>query len=76
MIIQKKWLEWLPWAEFGYNTSVHPSTKITPFEAVYDVPPPSMISYIPGTAKVQAVDDMLRSRDEILRDLRKNLVVA
>jgi hypothetical protein len=65
----KKWLEWLPWAEFNYNTSVHSSTKITPFEAVYGVPPPSMISYIPGTAKVQAVDYIMRSRDEILRDL-------
>ncbi|XP_011000836.1 PREDICTED: uncharacterized protein LOC105108282 [Populus euphratica] len=72
----KKWLEWLSWAEFSYNTSVHSSTKITPFEAVYDVPPPSMILYIPGTTKVQAVDDMLRSRDEILRDLRKNFVAT
>jgi hypothetical protein len=35
-----------------------------------------MISYILGTAKVQAVDDMLRSTDEILRDLHKNLVVV
>jgi hypothetical protein len=72
----KKWLEWLPWAEYSYNTSVHSSTKMSPFEAVYGVSPPSMISYIPGTARVQDVDDMLRSRDDILRDLRKNLVAA
>jgi hypothetical protein len=49
---------------------------MSPFEAVYGVSPPSMLSYIPGTAKVQDVDDMLRSRDDILRDLRKNLVAA
>jgi hypothetical protein len=48
----KKWLEWLPWAEYSYNTSVHSSTKMSPFEAVYGVSPPSMLSYIPGTAKV------------------------
>ena len=49
---------------------------MSPFEAVYGVSPPSMVLYIPGTAKVQDVDDMLRSRDDILRDLRKNLVAA
>ncbi|XP_068647418.1 uncharacterized protein [Aristolochia californica] len=31
----RKWIEWVPWAEFSYNTSIHSSTKMTPFEAVY-----------------------------------------
>lgn len=72
----KKWFEWVAWAEYSYNTSVHSSTKISPFEAVYGQPPPTLLSYIPGTTKVQAVEDLLRSRGEILRELRRNLADA
>ena len=36
----KKWMEWLSWAEYGYNTTTHSATKMCPFEAVYVVPPP------------------------------------
>jgi hypothetical protein len=72
----KKWMEWLSWAEYSYNTSVHTATKISPFEAVYGVPPPSLLSYVPGTTKIQAVDDLLHSRTELLQDLRLNLNVA
>ncbi|KAL5777367.1 hypothetical protein ACOSP7_010293 [Xanthoceras sorbifolium] len=72
----KKWIDWLSWAEYSYNTSVHSVTKVSPFEAVYGVPPPTMLSYVPGTTKVQAVDDYLRTRTEILQDLRQNLTVV
>ena len=65
----KRWVEWISWAEYSYNTSVHSSTKISPFEAVYGVPPPSLVSYIPNTTQVQAVDNYLRDRDGILREL-------
>ena len=71
-----KWVEWVAWAEYSYNTSIHSSTKISPFEAVYGQPPPTLLSYILGTTKVQAVDDLLRSRDDILCALRRNLIVA
>ena len=73
---QQKWVEWVPWAEFSYNTSTHSSTKFSPFEAVYGVPSPSFLSYIPGTARVQAVDEYLQDRDEILKELRHNLRMA
>nr|XP_034886896.1 uncharacterized protein LOC118027607 [Populus alba] len=72
----KGWVEWLAWAECGYNTAVHSATKMSPFEAVYGVPPPNMSSYIPGTTKVQEVDNLLRTREVILRDLRRNLLEA
>ena len=72
----KKWVEWIPWAEFSYNTSIHSATKITPFEAVYGKPPPSLLTYVPGTARVQAVDEYLQDRDQILRELRRNLQIS
>ncbi|KAL5769700.1 hypothetical protein ACOSP7_013854 [Xanthoceras sorbifolium] len=65
------------------SSSYHPQTdgqtevlNLSPFEAVYGVPPPTMLSYVPGTTKVQVVDDYLRTRTEILQDLRQNLTVA
>ncbi|KAL9447417.1 hypothetical protein AB3S75_014979 [Citrus x aurantiifolia] len=72
----RKWTEWIPWAEFSYNTFIHSSTKMTPFETVYGFPPPSPLAYVPGTSRVQAVDEYLRDRDAILRELRHNLSVA
>ena len=46
---------------------------MTPFEAVYGIPPPNLLSYIPGMTKVQAVDGYLRDRSTILRELQHNL---
>jgi len=72
----RKWIDWIPWAKFSYNTSVHSATKMTPFEAVYGVPPLNLLMYVPGTSNVQAVDGYLRNRDAILCELRKNLSLA
>jgi hypothetical protein len=47
--------QWLPLVEWWYNTSYHTTTRMTPFEAVYGKKPPSVLSYLPGTLKVQAV---------------------
>jgi hypothetical protein len=69
----KQWLSWLPWAEYWYNTNGQGSIKMTPFEAVYGRLPPRLLTYVPGTIKVAAVDEVLRSRDEILALLQHNL---
>jgi hypothetical protein len=33
------WLEWLPWAEYYYNTMFHSALYTTPFQIVYGLPP-------------------------------------
>ncbi|CAA0831446.1 Uncharacterized mitochondrial protein AtMg00860, partial [Striga hermonthica] len=41
----KRWENYLPWAEYWYNTTYHSSTKATPFELVYGRKPPTIVSY-------------------------------
>nr|GEW21989.1 retrotransposable element Tf2 [Tanacetum cinerariifolium] len=72
----KKWNEWLPWAEYNYNTSIHTSTKMMPFQVVYGRLPPKLVPYISGTTKVQEVDEYLCDRDEVLMQLRHNLLAS
>jgi hypothetical protein len=36
-------------------TTYHIATRMTPFEALYGQKPPSVLSYLPSTSKVQAV---------------------
>ena len=49
---------------------------MTPFEAVYGHNPPSVLSYLLGTLKIQAVDQTLTVQEDILRTLKENLVMA
>lgn len=56
----KKWMEWLPWAEFSNNTSTHTSIGVPPFQVVYRLPPPIVTTYVPETSKVEAIDAYLK----------------
>ena len=71
-----EWVEWLPLCEHWFNTNFHVSAKCTPFEALYGIPPPKLLDYIPGTIKVEAVDRQLHSKQELIAVLRHNLVQA
>jgi len=53
------WVQWLPLAEWWYNTNYHATTKMTPYETIYGQLPPSPTSYIQGCSKVQAVNQLL-----------------
>nr|DAD21298.1 TPA_asm: hypothetical protein HUJ06_022761 [Nelumbo nucifera] len=46
------WIKWLSLAEWWYKTTFHSTSKTTPFQALYGYPPPTLISYIPGTTQV------------------------
>jgi hypothetical protein len=50
--MKNQWAQWLPLAEWWYNTSYHTTTRMTPFEAVYGKNTPSVLSYMPGVSKV------------------------
>jgi hypothetical protein len=72
----KKWAEWLPAAEWWYNTSYHSSIKTTPFEALYGYPPPQLhhIS-VPCDAHPDA-QVTLQQKKSMLKVLQTNLLKA
>jgi len=72
----KGWVKWLLLAEWWYNTNIHASTKLSPFEFVYGYPAPKLIPYTPGTTQIQEVENTLKTRDEIIHILRANLQLA
>ena len=49
---------------------------MTHYEVVYGQQPPSMVSYLPSTSKVNAVDSFLQNREATLVTLKGNLVMA
>ena len=72
----KRWLFWLSWAEFSYNTAYHSSTKITPFEVVYGQPPPTVTPYEPGTTRSANAGRSLAAKNKMLTLLKPNLLAA
>ena len=73
----KQWVKWLAWAELSYNTTVRTATLMTPFEALYGQPPPSILPYVKGSSRVNdEVDHLMKERDEILGVLKANLLKA
>jgi hypothetical protein len=72
----RQWLQWLPWAEFCYNSAYQSSLHTSPLWVVFgrDPPPhPSVCSYEPGTTRVPAVAQQLAERDEFLTEIRDRL---
>jgi hypothetical protein len=72
----RSWLQWLPWAEFCYNSSFQASLKTSSFRVVYGRDPPSLCAYSPGEARAPAVNAQLTARDKFLLEIRERLVQA
>ncbi|KAL4576939.1 hypothetical protein LXL04_013040 [Taraxacum kok-saghyz] len=69
----RTWSLWILWAEFWYNSTFHSTTGKTPFEIVYGRPAPSVVQFVPGEVRVDAVITELLDRDEVLRQLKVQL---
>ena len=66
----KQWVKWLALAELWYNTTFHSAIGMTPFQAVYGLPPPIHSPYIPGDSNNELVDRVCLSRELTLQLLR------
>jgi hypothetical protein len=54
-------LQWLPWAEYVFNTAYQSSLRDTPLRVVYGRDPPSIRSYELGETRVA---DVARTMEE------------
>jgi hypothetical protein len=66
----------MSWAEYCYNTSYHSALCATPFEVVYGRSPPPLLAYKAGSAQTDAVNGLLRDRDEVLAEICERLFQA
>jgi hypothetical protein len=71
----RKWISWLPLAEYWYNTNYHTSLKSTPFEALYGYAPPLISEIMVSGPDSQAVDFITHKQQMIAR-LKENLAQA
>lgn len=71
-----KWLQFLPWAEFWYNTSYQISSQMTPFEVVYGRKPPTITGYLRASTTNILLEDQFLERDTVLSLLKTNLLKA
>nr|GEV63184.1 Ty3/gypsy retrotransposon protein [Tanacetum cinerariifolium]GEV63232.1 Ty3/gypsy retrotransposon protein [Tanacetum cinerariifolium] len=69
----KAWIEFLPWAEFWYNTAFQTSIGVTPFKVVYGRDPPSAITRSFCDDTPDDVIEQLQKRDALLAQLKINL---
>jgi ribosomal protein L21E len=72
----KKWAEWLPAAEWWYNSSYHTSLKSTPFEALYGYAPPPIHGISIPCDVTPEVEVTLQEKDRIMKSLQQNLLQA
>jgi len=70
------WHQFLPLAEWSFNTAAHSSTGLSPFEIIYGKTPPSIPNYLFGSSTVEAVDSLLSSRTQTLNILHRKLQKA
>ncbi|KAI9197916.1 hypothetical protein LWI28_006604 [Acer negundo] len=73
---QKRWKEYISWAEYWYNTSHHASINMSPFEVMYGRSSPMLRTYEKGTARNEKVKRELIAREEVVAKVKKKFEKA
>lgn len=68
-----KWVQWLPLAEWWYNTSYHSVTGVSTYEVLYGKPPPTHLPYLASSSPLESVDRNLSASERIIQHLKGNL---
>ncbi|GJV33354.1 ty3-gypsy retrotransposon protein [Tanacetum coccineum] len=69
----QNWNKYLYLAEFWYNTSYHSVIEMTPFQALYGRPPPSLPRYTLGSSQVASIDATLMEHERVISLLKDTL---
>ena len=71
-----KWAQWLPLAEFWYNTTFHSAHGHSPFEALYGHPPKHFGIAINDACATPDLDEWMKTRQELMQHIQHNLARA
>ncbi|XP_074299348.1 uncharacterized protein LOC141630425 [Silene latifolia] len=69
----KDWAQWIPLAEWWYNSNFHSTIGTTSYEVVYGQSPQLHTPYVNGNSAVAAVDRSLTAREECIQMLKFHL---
>lgn len=69
----EQWMKWSSLADWWYNTTFHSSINLSPFEAVYGIPPPMHVPYVYGDSQLIEVDQLLKDREMALQTMKYHL---
>jgi hypothetical protein len=69
----KKWLWWLPLAEYWYNTSHHSALGCAPFEVLYGHPPRHFGISSGNSCTVESLDEWLKEHKVMTELVRQHL---
>jgi hypothetical protein len=72
----KKWAEWIPAAEWWYNSSYHSSLKCSPFEALYGYKTPHIQDIALPCNVALHVQVTIQEQEHMLKSLKVNLKQA
>ncbi|GJW38191.1 ty3-gypsy retrotransposon protein [Tanacetum coccineum] len=70
------WFQWLPLAQYWYNTSFHSSLGMSPYQALFNQTPPMYIHYQAKDSSNHSVDSALQQRESTVQLLKDNLLKA
>ena len=60
----------MSFTEFWYNTNYHTTLELTPFQALYGIPPSIHILYIIRDSPVAVVDRFLQEKEDMMQVLQ------
>ncbi|KAK9111860.1 hypothetical protein Scep_019379 [Stephania cephalantha] len=73
----KEWFDWLHWGEYWFNTSFHTSLNYSRFKVVYGRDLPPLLRHgVSSAVPLSDVAVMLQTRDQVLAELRDQLLRA